>query len=674
MWPPLLLLLGLDLGLRSLSLPLASRSAGAIVSAPVSPAGTVAHGSPPEARPRDPPRGKAVALRSAGGARGLSWLSGRTRLSLRPRVALGRGVILSGGRGICLSHRSSRWAQRPCLHVHVLLRAPRARRATPTHVDLHVPARRGRLSLQRLAPLQRSLGSPEWTFHLGSVSPTDASSASGLSPRSTPPGGRLPSRGFVAQTECPTDGLRPVVSEGVTSDNPPAVGSSVSCPVARQELCVIKNVSIDEDVPGVSLVFAKNMDICIMAHIIYDCPSAQSKVVDWDVFSVPWIWSRPDWYSPLPVVKSVSRQGMAMEIPKNTLPYGVYVVRVSLKLVRPTGDEISNSDFTYFTIARTPLQAVLVGASNIRVPFTQEVVLDGSASGDPEADDPLEGLQFSWYCTMNPGDYQGAQIDMRSQAVCLPEHGSLRWPGASSTVLRLPPQTLKGSRVYFFRMVIHKGDATAFSNKRVQVLPGPAPRAHIVCMENCDPVLVISDRFSLFFNCTNCVEGRELYRNFKEAQFQPSILLQGWGGHIVLFVYSITINRAPETGDCKMAHEAEHQPLGVFECQLCSLTAPYSYVGQKPPNTQSIILLEESFVTKDPFTPDKDRFLVLGSRCSVCSRLVCVGPECSLFYSKRFCLPCVQENVHAFPQEIRHDLEKRKVPSKRPASQPSTQA
>ncbi|XP_032348383.1 cysteine-rich DPF motif domain-containing protein 1 isoform X10 [Camelus ferus] len=43
--------------------------------------------------------------------------------------------------------------------------------------------------------------------------------------------------------------------------------------------------------------------------------------------------------------------------------------------------------------------------------------------------------------------------------------------------------------------------------------------------------------------------------------------------------------------------------------------------------------------------------------------------ECSLFYSKRFCLPCVQENMDAFPQEIQQDLEKRKVPSKRPASQ-----
>uniref|UniRef100_A0A8I3NAD7 Cysteine-rich DPF motif domain-containing protein 1 n=2 Tax=Canis lupus familiaris TaxID=9615 RepID=A0A8I3NAD7_CANLF len=86
----------------------------------------------------------------------------------------------------------------------------------------------------------------------------------------------------------------------------------------------------------------------------------------------------------------------------------------------------------------------------------------------------------------------------------------------------------------------------------------------------------------------------------------------------------------------------------------------------------SCSLLEESYVMKDPFTPDKDRFLVLGSRCSLCSRLVCVSPECSLFYSKRFCLPCVRDNMDAFPQEIRQDLEKRKAPSKRPASQPGS--
>ncbi|CAD7677021.1 unnamed protein product [Nyctereutes procyonoides] len=122
----------------------------------------------------------------------------------------------------------------------------------------------------------------------------------------------------------------------------------------------------------------------------------------------------------------------------------------------------------------------------------------------------------------------------------------------------------------------------------------------------------------------------------------------------------------------QMEGEAGRLPLGVFKCQLCALTAPYSYVGQKPPDTHSVVLLEESYVMKDPFTPDKDRFLVLGSRCSLCSRLVCVSPECSLFYSKRFCLPCVRENMDAFPQEIRQDLEKRKAPSKRPASQPGS--
>ncbi|XP_052604523.1 cysteine-rich DPF motif domain-containing protein 1 [Peromyscus californicus insignis] len=119
-----------------------------------------------------------------------------------------------------------------------------------------------------------------------------------------------------------------------------------------------------------------------------------------------------------------------------------------------------------------------------------------------------------------------------------------------------------------------------------------------------------------------------------------------------------------------MASEAEPHPLGMFECQLCALTAPYSYVGQKPPDTQAVVLLEESYIMKDPFSSDKARFLVLGARCSVCGRLVCVGPDCSLFYSKRVCLPCVQENISAFPQEIRQDVEKRKGASKRPSSHP----
>ncbi|XP_065685423.2 cysteine-rich DPF motif domain-containing protein 1 isoform X1 [Patagioenas fasciata] len=117
-------------------------------------------------------------------------------------------------------------------------------------------------------------------------------------------------------------------------------------------------------------------------------------------------------------------------------------------------------------------------------------------------------------------------------------------------------------------------------------------------------------------------------------------------------------------GSLKMDAPKAAQPTGGFTCQLCDLTAPYTYYGQKPPNTRSIVLLEECYVMKDPFTPDKDKFLILGSHCSLCNRSVCVGTECSLFYSKRFCLPCVNENIKAFPLEIQEDIDKRKPQQK----------
>nr|XP_014431294.1 cysteine-rich DPF motif domain-containing protein 1 isoform X3 [Pelodiscus sinensis] len=39
----------------------------------------------------------------------------------------------------------------------------------------------------------------------------------------------------------------------------------------------------------------------------------------------------------------------------------------------------------------------------------------------------------------------------------------------------------------------------------------------------------------------------------------------------------------------QMDSHKEAQPKGVFECQLCGLTAPYSYYGQKPPYTHSVV-------------------------------------------------------------------------------------
>ncbi|GAA6217042.1 cysteine-rich DPF motif domain-containing protein 1 isoform X1 [Lates japonicus] len=113
-----------------------------------------------------------------------------------------------------------------------------------------------------------------------------------------------------------------------------------------------------------------------------------------------------------------------------------------------------------------------------------------------------------------------------------------------------------------------------------------------------------------------------------------------------------------------MEQSTSETPQKTFTCQLCGLVSPYSYYGQKPPNTRAIVLLEECFVTKDPFTPDKEKFLVLGSTCSLCSLCVCVTSDCSLFYTKRFCMKCVNKHLDQFPHQVQAELAKKKQSSR----------
>ncbi|XP_035677727.1 cysteine-rich DPF motif domain-containing protein 1-like [Branchiostoma floridae] len=99
---------------------------------------------------------------------------------------------------------------------------------------------------------------------------------------------------------------------------------------------------------------------------------------------------------------------------------------------------------------------------------------------------------------------------------------------------------------------------------------------------------------------------------------------------------------------------------GDFICSLCDVSAPYDYLGTTPPYAKSIVLLEKAYVMKDPFAQGKEGHLVLGATCCLCDRCVCLGQDCSLFYTKRFCLPCVLQNIQEFPAEIREEVAKKK--------------
>lgn len=44
-----------------------------------------------------------------------------------------------------------------------------------------------------------------------------------------------------------------------------------------------------------------------------------------------------------------------------------------------------------------------------------------------------------------------------------------------------------------------------------------------------------------------------------------------------------------EDRDLERMDFTEGSALGVFTCELCELSSPYSFYGQKPPNTRAIV-------------------------------------------------------------------------------------
>ncbi|CAI9165807.1 unnamed protein product [Rangifer tarandus platyrhynchus] len=559
-------------------------------------------GSPSETRALVQARCPEAALRSArasldpgergAGCGGLGV--GRARVSLRARAAPGGGIFLSGRRGLCLpAGRPAGLAPR-CLRAHVQLRARRAAAAAPApaQVDLQLSAPGGRLSLRWLSRLPRSLGPLEWTFRLGLLGP--AAAERHTLPRRALHRARRSYPGFVARTKCPTDGPTPVVLEAVSPNSSEPAESSVSCQVSRPSLCKLDPVRIhrNDDKP---VRLTRDMGDTFNATVILFCPLQQYYERMWYIFPVPYVGAVPDWSKPLinPPVK-LGRSVTQLIIPPYSFTWGVYLFNLTV-VVRTRDPRVpgqSDSDSIYVVIYRRPLNAVISGPSNITVNFTDGVTLNGNMSSDPEETDPLERerLKFLWYCTANPRNYDGKKITVISKEVCLPEQVDLKWTLASGPILTLSPGTLQGGRVYFFRLVIQKTGRSAFADATLHVLQG-APVASISCIENCDRVLVLSERFSLSLDCTGCTPGRDVYWwsiltssgqevpfdwsgqtstgrngayvsikpfafwNFREDKFWISLNAATWSGVTLALRYPFVIRHVPVTTDCKIVPE-----------------------------------------------------------------------------------------------------------------------
>jgi len=103
-------------------------------------------------------------------------------------------------------------------------------------------------------------------------------------------------------------------------------------------------------------------------------------------------------------------------------------------------------------------------------------------------------------------------------------------------------------------------------------------------------------------------------------------------------------------------------PEKVFKCSRCNFSAKYDYFGKNPSFCRTLSALEDVYIMRDPFTEER-RAILLGSHCTACTDLVCSSQECSLYYTRRFCLQCVSANQNEFPSQIVMEVKKRQATS-----------
>ncbi|ESO00108.1 hypothetical protein HELRODRAFT_83641 [Helobdella robusta] len=90
----------------------------------------------------------------------------------------------------------------------------------------------------------------------------------------------------------------------------------------------------------------------------------------------------------------------------------------------------------------------------------------------------------------------------------------------------------------------------------------------------------------------------------------------------------------------------------TFFCFFCKVSVKFDYFGKDPSFFKNINVKEDVYIMRDPFTNERNSYIILGSHCSSCQKVVCVSTDCSLFYCQRYCLPCSLENFDVFPKEI----------------------
>ncbi|XP_010001322.1 PREDICTED: polycystic kidney disease and receptor for egg jelly-related protein [Chaetura pelagica] len=294
----------------------------------------------------------------------------------------------------------------------------------------------------------------------------------------------------------------PRVPRGARVDN--GAAKSTGAQVAFQKsTCSSLSVRIHRPRVHVPILRLKRKHaFFFVADVEVNCPGEMPLKPLWQIYPVPDTETIPDWSKPmnLPLLFT---EAMHLTVPGYTLDYGLYLINFTVTATpNMSAPILMGSDKVYVKIERSNLEANIAGGTFRRVGFSDNWTLDGSASLDPDSEEGLKGITFTWYCTKEVSDYETMQLSPGKK--CHEAQSDLKWLTPSGPVQVMPPESLPGNTVYYFRLVIEKDERSSYADQTVTVQPGSPLLLDVVCIENCGKALIPTERFILSGKCLNC--------------------------------------------------------------------------------------------------------------------------------------------------------------------------